>query len=67
MVRRDLRTFSIQLEDAVLAEFQKLAKQRETSVSALARLACKKLLAEEGMLPEHSPITPREEKESSNE
>ena len=61
---RKFATFSIQLEPEVLDAFKKFAKEREMSISGLARLAIKRLLAMEGNLPEHSPITPREDKES---
>ena len=64
MAQRELMMFSVQLEREVLIEFRKLAKQKEMSLSALARLACKRLLADEAMLPEHQPITAREEKDS---
>ncbi|MFZ0884606.1 MAG: hypothetical protein WAN14_14505 [Candidatus Acidiferrales bacterium] len=64
MADRELMMFSVQLEREVLIEFRKLAKQKEMSLSALARLACKRLMADEGALPEHSPVTPREERES---
>jgi hypothetical protein len=63
-VDRKLVTFSVQMEPEVLDAFKKFAKEREMSISGLARLAIKRLLAAEGNLPEHSPITPREDRES---
>ena len=50
-MRRDLISITVQLEPEILAAFKSLAAERETSLSALARLACKNMLEAEDKLP----------------